>query len=149
MGTEAGDPPESQAPSLNPGAGPRARLPLHRSIGARSHGIIDYLMVIVLTIGPTVAGFAGRQATLAYVLAVTLLLLAVLTRFPLGVVKVVSFPTHGAIELLIGLLLLILPWLANFARGIHSRNFYVTIALLLLLIWFLTDFRGVRDRPVE
>lgn len=152
MGADAGNRPESQPPHLDPGVRPEARLSLHqsigRSIGARYHGITDYLLVIILTIGPSVAGFAGRQATLAYVLAVTLFLLAVLTRFPLGVVKVVGFPTHGAIELLIGLLLLILPWLANFASGIHSRTFYVTIAMLLLLIWFMTDFRGVRDRPL-
>jgi hypothetical protein len=107
--------------------------------------MIDYLMVIILAVGPSVAGFGGRQATTAYVLAAVIFVLALLTRTPLGVVKVLRFPLHGAIELVIALLILILPWLANFARGIHSRNFYVLISLLMLAIWFMTDFRGLRE----
>ena len=103
-------------------------------------------MVIILVIGPAVAGFAGRQATLAYVLAAVLFALTFLTRFPLGVIRVVGLPTHGAIECVIALMLIVLPWLAGFARGIHSRNFYVLIGVLMLFLWFLTDFRGVRDR---
>ena len=103
-------------------------------------------MIVILAIGPSVAGFTGRQATLAYVLAVVLFILTVFTRFPLGALKVIAFPTHGAIECAIGVLLVIFPWLANFARGTLSRNFFVLIGVLLLGIWALTDFRGVRDR---
>jgi hypothetical protein len=117
-----------------------------RLIGAWSHAVIDYLMVIFLIIGPSVAGFAGRQATMAYVLAVTLFILALLTRFPLGILKIVRFPLHGAVELLLALLVLVLPWLANFARGVHSRNFFVFIGFLMLVIWLMTDFRGLRNR---
>ena len=103
-------------------------------------------MIVILVIGPSVAGFTGRQATLSYVLAVALFVLTIFTRFPLGVMKVIAFPTHGAIECAIGVLLLIFPWLANFARGTLSRNFFVLIGVLLLAIWALTDFRGMRDR---
>ena len=117
-----------------------------RTIGAWSHGIIDYVVFILLITGPSVAGFAGRQATIAYILAVLLFALTILTRFPLGVVKVIGFGTHGVIEFLLGILLLVLPWIANFARGVHSRNFYVAMALLILLVDALTDFRRVRDR---
>jgi hypothetical protein len=105
-------------------------------------------MVIILIFGPGVAGFAGRQATMAYVLAAAIFILSVLTRYPLGVLKLLRFPLHGAVELTIALMILILPWLANFARGIHSRNFYVLIGLVMLTIWFMTDFRGIRGRSV-
>jgi hypothetical protein len=117
-----------------------------RLIGALAHSIIDYALVIIVMIGPSIAGFAGRQATMAYVLGAALLLLSVLTRYPLGILKLIRFPLHGAVELLIALLFLILPWLANFSAGILSRNFFVLIALLMLAIWFMTDFRGIRDR---
>ena len=115
-------------------------------IGALSHAIVDYVFVILLIIGPSVTGFTGRQATMAYILAATLLVLAVLTRYPLGVIRLIRFPIHGGLELAIALMILILPWLASFARGIHSRNFFVLIAVLMLAIWFMTDFRGLRDR---
>jgi hypothetical protein len=101
-------------------------------------------MVIVLVIGPSVAGFRGRQSIFCYLLAVVHLLLTLVTRFPLGAVKVVGFPIHGSIELLVGLLLITLPWIANFSRGVLSRNFFVCIGLLVLVIWALTDYRGRR-----
>lgn len=106
-------------------------------------------MVIILIFGPGVAGFAGRQATMAYVLAAILFVLALLTRFPLGLLRVIRFSVHGALELVIAVLILILPWLANFASGIRSRNFFVLVGLLMLLFWFMTDFRGLRGQAAS
>lgn len=118
-----------------------------RTMGHWSHGICDYALVVLLAMGPSIAGFAGRQASWSYLFAVLLLVLTVVTRSPLGVLKLVSFPLHGAVELLIALMLLALPWVANFANGIHSRNFYVATGMLMLALWFLTDFRMMRSRP--
>jgi hypothetical protein len=117
---------------------------MHRSISALTHGIVDYAMVIFLMIGPSVAGFRGRQATICYALAAVHLILTLVTRFPLGAVKVLGFPLHGGIELIVGLLLVVLPWLASFSAGVKSRNFFVAVGLLIILIWFLTDYRGLR-----
>ena len=117
---------------------------MHRAIGGFAHGVIDYLMVVILVIGPGVAGFRGHQATLCYLLAVVHFALTILTRFPLGVLKHIGFPIHGAIEFVVGVLLIVLPWIASFARGVLSRNFFVAIGLIILIIWFLTDYRGLR-----
>lgn len=117
-----------------------------RSIGPTSHGIIDYVFVILLAIGPSTMGFAGRQATWSYIFAAILFALAVLTRSPLGVRKIVGLAMHGFVELLLAVVLIAAPWFGNFARGVLSRNFYLAVGALMLLLWFLTDFRGVRDR---
>jgi hypothetical protein len=114
------------------------------SIGGWSHAIIDYVIVALLLVGPSVAGFAGRQATWMYVFAVVLLVTSLLTRYPLGAMKAIAFPAHGAIETILGFLLLILPWLAEFARGIKSRNFYVAMGVMILLVAGLTDYRDRR-----
>ena len=107
-----------------------------RLIGAWSHAIIDYCFVAILFIGPSIAGFGGRQASMAYTLGTMLLVLSLLTRYPLGLLRFIRFHVHAAMELLIALMFLILPWLANFAKGIHSRNFYLLISVLMLAIWF-------------
>ncbi len=114
-----------------------------RSLGAVSHGIIDYLMVIILAIGPGVAGFSGKQAMFCYVLAAVHFVMTVLTRFPLGAMKIIGFPLHGVIEALVSILLIVLPWIANFAAGVHSRNFFLAIGVLLGLIALLTNYRGI------
>src|SRR5207237_7283516 len=90
-----------QSALLGAQSGRRERHPMiHRSIGSWSHGIIDYAMVIFLIIGPRLIGFNGKQATFCYILAAVHLALTVLTRFPLGVLKVVGFPLHGVVEFL-------------------------------------------------
>lgn len=110
-----------------------------RSIGAVSHGILDYAFAVILAIGPSVAGFASRQAVWCYIFAAVLFVLAVLTQ-----IRIVRLPVHGAIELALAILLVLLPWLAGFARGVNSRNFYVAIGVLMIVLWALTDFRGKR-----
>jgi hypothetical protein len=108
--------------------------------------MIDYMLVLILVIGPGVAGFRGRQAVLCYTLAAILFALTFLTRFPLGVLRHVGFSMHGAIEVVVGVLMIVSPWLMNFSRGVLSRNFFIAVGLLILLIWFLTDYRGLRRK---
>jgi len=122
---------------------------MHRSIGSVVHGVIDYLLVLILAIGPGVSGFRGQQAMFCYGLAVIHFLLTVFTRFPLGVSKHVRFPVHGALEFIIGALMVVGPWLIGFSRGVLSRNFFMAIGALILLIWFLTDYRGLRSAGRE
>jgi hypothetical protein len=116
------------------------------SIGAATHGILDYASVVLLAAAPKLVGFTGRQATICYALAVVHLALTLLTRFPLGAVKVIGFPIHGAIELLVSVLSIALPWMASFSRGVLSTRFFVAFGLLLFVIWLLTDYRDRRAR---
>jgi hypothetical protein len=119
---------------------------IHRSIGAISHGFLDYALAILLLSAPSHVGFAGMQAKWAYIFGGLLLVMAILTRYPLGIVKTVGLGVHGFVELLLAISLIAAPWYGNFSRGVLSRNFYVMLGLLMLVLWFLTDFRGVRDR---
>ena len=109
-------------------------------MGSVSHAIIDYVIAIILAAGPPFAGFSGRQAKYAYLFSAIMFIVALLTP------KLIRFHLHGAIELPIAILILILPWLAGFSRGVHSRNFFVLVGILMLSIWAVTDFRGLRDR---
>jgi len=121
---------------------------IHRSIGAVSHGIIDYALAILLAFGPSIAGFSASPATTwAYLFAGVLFVLAVLTRYPLGIVKKIGLAVHGFVELLLAICLLAAPWYGNFIAGVHSRNFYWTMGVTMLVLWALTDFRGIRNRP--
>ena len=115
-----------------------------RLIGMWSHMIIDVGMIILLLFGPHYAGFSGYQADLAFILAAAMFLLVAFT-----LMKLLRFAIHGAIEMVIVLLILIFPWLASFARGVHSRNFYMFVGVVMLAIWFTTDFRGKRGRSAD
>jgi hypothetical protein len=118
---------------------------LHRSIGPVSHALIDYAFAILIAIAPRVVGFDGRQARWCYLFAALLFILALLTRYPLGVFRLVGFVSHGVVELLLALVLIVLPWAAGFWPGVLSRNFYVCMGVLMIAVWALTDFRNVRS----
>jgi hypothetical protein len=113
------------------------------------HGVIDYASVIFLAIAPRVTGFTGKQASICYALAAVHLVLTLVTRFPLGAVKVLGFPLHGAIEVIVSILLVIMPWLGGFSRGVLSTRFFVSFGLFLFVIWLLTDYRNLRARVVR
>jgi hypothetical protein len=113
-----------------------------RSIGFVSHAILDYALAILLAIAPGVVGFNGRQARWCYIFAAILFALALLTQL-----KFVRLPLHAAVELLMAILIVVSPWLGGFSRGVLSRNFYLAIGLLMIVLWTLTDFRGRRGVP--
>ena len=119
---------------------------IHRSIGAVSHGILDYALAILLIIGPSVAGFGGVKATWAYIFGGLLFVMALVTRSPLGIVKIIGLALHGFVELLLIACLIAAPWFGSFTSGVTSPRFYWMMGLMMLVLWALTDFRGVRDR---
>jgi len=111
-----------------------------RLIGKWSHLIIDVVVIIALAMGPGYAGFSGRAADLAWILAGLMGLLVAAT-----LIKVVRFAIHGAIEAVVIAVILVGPWLLNFARGVHSFNFYMFAGVVTLAIWIMTDFRSKRS----
>lgn len=113
-----------------------------RLISPATHGILDYVTVLYLILGPSVVGFEGPQKLFCYALAAAHLMLTLITRFKLGVLKTLPLPVHGGVELFVAILLLALPWIANFAAGVKSRNFFLLTGIIVLLVWILTDYRG-------
>src|SRR5512141_2209184 len=67
-------------------------------LNARLHGFLDLVTVGVFLLAPFFFGLGGYVAAVAWGLAVVHLLMTLLTRFPLGLVKLIPFPIHGAVE---------------------------------------------------
>ena len=111
----------------------------------RPHGVIDYLAVVSLALAPSLFGFAGVAATLCYVLAVVQLAMSLLTAYPLGLVKWIPFPIHGAVELVTSIFLVVAPWLFGFQDAPSARNFFVVSAVALLLVYLLTNYKAAES----
>jgi hypothetical protein len=111
-------------------------------LAPRTHGIIDYLAVFGLALAPTLFGFGGIPATLCYALAVVHLLMSLLTAYPLGAAKIIPFPVHGGIEVVVSIFLVAAPWIFAFANVPAARNFFVASAAALLLVYLVTNYRA-------
>ena len=112
-----------------------------RFLSPRVHGYVDYLVVIVFAVAPYFLGFSGTAAYVSWILAGVHLLLTLFTAFPLGVVPVLSFATHGMVELAVGPVLIALPWILGFSGMPIARVFFITSGVAVLLVWLITDYR--------
>ena len=92
-------------------------------------------------LAPSLFAFSGAAATLCYVVGAAQIALSLITRYPMGAVKWLSFPAHGAYELGLSLFLVASPWLFNFDAIETPRNFLVFSGVLLFGVWATTDYR--------
>ena len=113
-----------------------------RILDARVHGLLDLAFVLIFLLAPLVYGLGGSPAAISYALAAVHLVLTLLTRYPMGLRKVIPFVAHGIIELLVGVFLVVLPTIAGYAPGSPARRFYTVIGAAILVIWILTDYRN-------
>jgi hypothetical protein len=110
------------------------------------HGVIDYMSVILVAMAPNVLNLPPAAANLAYFLAGSYLVVTLLTRMPLGLVRVLPFKVHGIIEFLSGLLIIASPWLFGFADNERARMFFIGLGIFVFIVFMLTDWREVPER---
>jgi hypothetical protein len=112
------------------------------------HGIIDYLMVLFLAASPTLFGFSGIASTVTYAIAIIHLLLCLVTRYPLGLIKVLPVELHAAIEVIAGIAFIVLAFTLFNDNAGGSKLFYIIFGTVILLTWLLTDYAGT-SHPVK
>jgi hypothetical protein len=120
-----------------------------KPVSARVHGVLDYAMVAAFLNAPMVFGFHGTPAAVAYWLAGIHLLMTGFTDFPVGFFMWIPFKIHGLIELLAGIFVLVAPWIFGFAQDVAARNFFLGIAIILLVVVALTDYSQRVVRPPQ
>ena len=110
-------------------------------INSKIHGTLDYAVVLIFLAAPTLCGFSGLPAAISYALSAIHLVLTLVTAFPLGVVAIVPLRLHGAIELVVSICLVALPWALQFSTDMAARNFYVGAGATIFLVWLVSDYR--------
>lgn len=108
----------------------------------RVHGYLDFVVVVAFALAPSLFNFSSTPATVSYALSGVHLVLTLITAFPFGILKLVPFTVHGAIELIVTVALIAMPWLLGFASETPARNFYVGAAVVIFLVWLTTDYKG-------
>ena len=114
-------------------------------ISSKVHGIIDYMTVIFLLCSPTLFKMEGTLCTFTYALAGIHFALTALTNFEPGLIKVIPFRIHGLIELIVSVALICLAYYFNSQDNQFGFYYYMLLAIAILLVFLLTDFRGERS----
>lgn len=88
-----------------------------RFIPTRVHGVLDYLVGVLLIASPWLFGFAENEVArwIPIILGAGAIIYSLLTRYELGVADVIPMPVHLGLDAMSGLLLAASPWIFGFA----------------------------------
>jgi hypothetical protein len=113
-----------------------------RLLPAWLHAVADYAVgALLIVVAVAVGGSAGAVGT-GVVVGATVLAVSMLTKYPLGVVKVLPFTIHSAGDYLAAALLLGAPWVLNFADGDSGLTaFYVVAGIAVLAVSLITNYQ--------
>jgi hypothetical protein len=109
-----------------------------------SHGALDYALAIAFLVLPGWLEFTQPAASMSYVVGVAYLAASLVTRYPLGLLKVLPFSMHGVLEAAMAVVWLAAPWLFGFAADVPARTVFVCAGVALLLAVSLTRY-GERE----
>lgn len=118
-----------------------------RVIPTRTHGILDYVIGILLIVAPWLFDFAdgGAEQWVPIVLGAGVILYSLVTDYELGVIKVIPMPTHLILDIVGGIILAASPWLFGFADEIWWPH--LIVGLLEIGAGLMTQTRPEYDRP--
>jgi hypothetical protein len=110
-------------------------------ISDRMHGMLDYLTVVIFALAPSLIGLTDLAALASYALAVIHLGMTLITRMPLGVVKLIPM----IVELMVGPVLLVGGLLVPGLPTV-SRTFFVVMGLVIFAVWLLSSYGKLDER---
>lgn len=117
---------------------------MKKTLDPKTHGVLDYCLAAAFLLAPAIFGFSDVAATVSYVIGVLYVGTSLLTRYPLGAVKLIPFPVHGVLESVMAAAWIILPWALGFAGDAAARNFFVVAGVGLLVVALLTDYKATQ-----
>lgn len=99
-------------------------------ISTKTHGIIDYLMGILLIAAPWLLGFArgGAETWVPVVLGASTILYSLFTDYELGASRTIPMKTHLNLDMVSGIFLAISPWIFNFNEYVYLPHLILGIA---------------------
>ena len=115
---------------------------LVRLLPAWLHAVADYAVGLSLIVVAVVAGGAGKAVAPGVVVGAVVLIVSMLTKYPLGVAKVLPFTVHSAGDYLAAALLIVSPFALNFndtATGLTA--FYIVAGIAVLAVSLITNYQ--------
>ena len=95
-----------------------------RFISTKVHGMLDYIMGLIIIASPWLFGFADGTAAqwVPVAIGIVLLLSSLMTNYEYSLAKMISMPTHLGLDVLAGIFLIASPWLFGFASRISTPH---------------------------
>lgn len=118
-----------------------------RIINRRVHGVLDYVVGILLILSPGIFGLeAGTsQAAIPVFLGWSALAYSLLTKYELGLLRLIPFRGHLTLDVLSGLTLALSPWLFGFADRVWMPHLIVGLFEIAAVLMTRTSASALGD----
>jgi hypothetical protein len=100
-----------------------------RFIPTKAHGVLDYLMGVLLIASPWLFNFArnGAETWVPVILGAGAIVYSLLTDYELGISRTLPMRTHLMLDLISGVLLASSPWLFGFSEYVYLPHLILGI----------------------
>jgi hypothetical protein len=100
-----------------------------RVISTKAHGVLDYLMGILLIASPWLFNFymGAAETWIPVILGAAVILYSLVTNYEMSISPVISMRTHLTLDLLSGILLAASPWIFGFSESVFLPHLILGI----------------------
>jgi phosphatidylserine synthase len=117
------------------------RMSLARLVPWVVHSAIEYVAAVLLIVAPFLFDFERDTAKWTSIaLGVIVLLVAVITRSPLGVTKTLAVSAHATLDYVLAVVLVLVPFVLGFAGDKSAVSFFVLLGVAHAALSLLTRF---------
>lgn len=118
-------------------------------ITTRKHALLDYMCSFLLISAPWLLGFndGGIAHWLPVLAGVAFIIISLFTLYEGGIFRAIPMKTHLAIDVAVGLLLLISPWLFRFSHEVYIPH--VAFGTVVVVISLFTKPMPYRSRHIS
>ncbi|HXF61307.1 MAG TPA: SPW repeat protein [Caldilineaceae bacterium] len=107
-----------------------------RFIPTKIHGVIDYLIGLLLIAAPWIFGFADGSAAqwAPIVLGAVVIIYSLLTRYELGAADVIPLNVHLWLDVIGGVVLAASPWAFGFADMVWMPHLIIGVVEIVIAL---------------
>jgi hypothetical protein len=121
-----------------------------RLLPAWFHAIADYAVGSLLIIIALAVGGSDEAVATGVVVGATVLAVSALTKYPLGIKRVLPFTVHSAGDYLAAALLVVAPFALDFTDGDGGLSaFYVAAGIAVLAVSLVTNYQYSPKRTLD
>jgi hypothetical protein len=134
------NPPPQAAP--DPPVKPDRRFLRRGSVPLAVHGVVEYAIGVLSIAAPFLFNFDSDGATvISALLGAGILVLAVVTASPTGIVRSLPIASHVVLDYVLSLFLIVSPFLFSFTEDGAATAYFLILGVGFLLISVATRYR--------
>jgi hypothetical protein len=108
-------------------------------INTRVHGMLDYLVSLILIGAPWILNFShdGAETWVPVILGAASIVYSLITSYEFGVTKMISMRTHLGLDIASGIVLALSPWIFGFSDLVYMPH--LIFGVLEIGVALMTD----------